>query len=80
MKFRKKPVVIEAYQFGVGDPVPDWITEAWQLPAAEPGAIFNRELPIKSWDEAQAPWDSFRAAVGGVRHVHLHVGGRASGV
>ena len=28
MKFRKKPIVIEAYQLGVGDAVPDWFMDA----------------------------------------------------
>ena len=28
MKYRKKPVVIEAYQLGSGQPVPDWFMDA----------------------------------------------------
>ena len=28
MQYRKKPVVIEAYQLGVGDSVPDWFMDA----------------------------------------------------
>lgn len=27
-KYRKKPVVVDAVQFNIGDPQPDWVTEA----------------------------------------------------
>ncbi|WP_145333341.1 potassium-transporting ATPase subunit KdpA [Paenibacillus xylanexedens] len=35
-KYRKKPVVIEAVQFNIGDPQPEWFT----------GAIFNGVIQV----------------------------------
>ena len=48
MKYRKKPVVIEAFQMTRerrldNSEWPTWLHEAWQKLAAEPGALFCAE-------------------------------------
>lgn len=45
MKFRKKPVVIEAFQMTKARRLdnsewPNWLNEAWQKPVAEVGSFF----------------------------------------
>lgn len=48
MKYRKKPVVIEAVQIagvGMGEakifgPMPDWLERACGVPASEPGSVW----------------------------------------
>ena len=46
MKFRKKPVIIEAFQMtperrNDNSEWPAWLHEAWQKPVAETGAVFH---------------------------------------
>ena len=50
MKFRKKPVVIEAFQMTEerrrsNADWPSWMHEAWNKPHDEPGALFCRDFP-----------------------------------
>jgi len=45
MKFKKKPVVIEAFQMTPGHRAsnlfwPSWMHEAWQLPRETPGSLY----------------------------------------
>lgn len=54
MKFRKKPVVIDAFQMTEArrwdnSEWPDWLHEAWNRPAGEVGALF-----IDPWDPTGA--------------------------
>ena len=46
MKYVKKPVVIEAFQF-MYEPMPEWFTEAISLDIVEPSVSW-RELKIKT--------------------------------
>jgi hypothetical protein len=48
MKFRKKPVVIEAHemtedQFEDQETWPQWLKDAWKKPSEEEGAFFQTE-------------------------------------
>jgi len=48
MKFRKKPVVIEAFQMTIGDRTnnenwPNWLNQAWNLNRGKPGSVFPTE-------------------------------------
>lgn len=50
MKFRKKPVVIEAFQMTAErqedqSEWPDWLHDAWQLPSSERNALYRRLDP-----------------------------------
>lgn len=45
-KYRKKPIVIEAFQMTKerrldNSEWPDWLNQAWQLPVDEPGCLFD---------------------------------------
>ncbi|MCZ6654830.1 MAG: hypothetical protein O7D91_17615 [Planctomycetota bacterium] len=51
MKFRKKPVVIEAWQFteenrNNGSSWPEWLREAAELPIYTPGRVFYESGPV----------------------------------
>lgn len=50
MKFRKKPVVIEAFQMtrerrASNAEWPEWLNEAWNRPHDAPGAVFPKNYP-----------------------------------
>lgn len=50
MKFRKKPVVIEAFQMtraarDSNEHWPQWLHEAWQKDHSEAGSVFPKEFP-----------------------------------
>lgn len=52
MKFRKKPVVIEAFQMtearrNDNSDWPEWLHRAWQLSEPEPGALCINEGDLK---------------------------------
>lgn len=49
-KFRKKPIVVEAFQItkesrqnNIGWPA--WLNEAWNKPHDKPGAVFPKDFP-----------------------------------
>jgi hypothetical protein len=50
MKFRKKPVVVEAFQIThetreSNQDWPQWLHEAWQLPMSRPGSVTCEKYP-----------------------------------
>ena len=53
MKFRKKPVVIEAFQMTEerrqdNRDWPEWLNEAWNKNHDDPGAMFPKDFPDSS--------------------------------
>ena len=55
MKFRKKPVVIEAFQMteerrgGRGDKWPDWLYRAWEKECGQEGALCPDPVDSRRW-------------------------------
>lgn len=50
MKFRKKPVVIEAFQMTKerrqdNQDWPNWLNRAWNTAHTEPGSVFPKDFP-----------------------------------
>ena len=50
MKFKKKPVVVEAFQMTEArrqdnSEWPEWLHKAWLMPHDEPGAVFPVDYP-----------------------------------
>ena len=56
MKYRKKPVVIEAFQMTEerrqdNSEWPEWLNQAWTLPLNTPGAISCEDFPNSKGDD-----------------------------
>ena len=56
MKFKKKPVEVEAFQLTEesrkdNSTWPEWLNEAWQKNHAEPGAVFPANYPFSDGED-----------------------------
>lgn len=55
MRFRKKPVVVEAFQMTAerrmdNSEWPNWLNEAWNKQESEPGALFRQNMDAEMPD------------------------------
>lgn len=65
MKYRKKPVVVEAFQFDgdLKNSNGEWYVPAWAVKAFEDGVIFYSSI--------EEPWELYIKTLEGVHHVSV---------
>ncbi len=68
MKYRAKPIVIDAFQITKASRVnnenwPGWLHEAWNLPQAAPGSLWPRDYPTSNGMEPLRMRDSNGGAI-----------------